>query len=61
MKESIELAGIDIKSFFKFKYENERLKKIIDEMAIEFYNEKRIKEQTITGIKQYFEKKVEEK
>lgn len=66
MKESIELAGMDIKSLLNFKYENERLKKIIDEMAksiylempIEFYNEKRIKEQTITGIKQYFERKV---
>ena len=73
MKESIELAEMDIKSLLKFKYENERLKKIIDEMAKEINKttsekykikhicEKRIKEQTITGIKQYFEKKVEEK
>ena len=53
----------------KIEFERDKANKIIDEMAksiylempTEFYNEKEIKEQTITGIKQYFEKKVEGK
>ncbi len=39
----------------------EMAKSLYLEMPIEFYNEKGIEKQTITGIKQYFEKKVEEK
>ena len=58
MKESIELAEMDIKSLLKFKYENERLKKMIDEMAKSW---KQDDYRSIEEIKQYFERKVEGK
>lgn len=35
MKETIELAGMDIKSLLKFKYENERLKNKVNQLEQE--------------------------